>query len=212
MGNCSEVLAVVEKNAGKAYRAPSKLTGTEAKEMTELYSECKEGESLFEQVVTKLAQDNKMVCSFHKNILDGTRTRIRTYYWGELQEQKYIASPESISVFAEKTPDSSKARYRVSLEIDGNRAAPEEFVKHNSVLDYPETKGCIYAINDGAARTMTFFEKASDAKNMLGDDSKKKVQVCVLLDDLFEKQDEDCIKALNDAVKTIHEYYIKIVK
>lgn len=213
MDRCKHVLEVIERNSGKEYKSPAKLGNTpEAKAMQQLYSECKQGEDEFTSLVEEIAEKNEMISSIHKSVLDGTRRRIRSYYWGELQLQKFLSSAESISVFAEKDADTKKARFRVSLEIDGNRASASELEKHNSLLDLPQEDGCVYALNEGAAKEITYTDDLNDAKEKISNGISKKVQLCVLIeqDDYFDE--DQYLSKMNGAVKKLMKAYKYVTK
>lgn len=211
MDNCAKILNVLEMNAGREYRSPLKLEGEEAAAMERLYAECKDGEKAFSELVEDLASNNKMICSIHKSVLDGTRRRIRAYYWGELQDEKFLDSPESISVFAEKDSTTNDIRFRIALEIDGNRATKRDLENHNKLLNYPKEVGCVYALNDGAAKSLYFTEDINEAKQKINDGTAKKVQLCVIIpkaDDSYKEY----VGKLNAAIKNVHQVYKKIVK
>ena len=49
--------------------------------------------------------------------LDGSNTKTRKYLWAQMKYSKYAENPISISIFAEISALTDKARYRFSLEI-----------------------------------------------------------------------------------------------
>ncbi len=197
----------------RKYKAPTKLCDTKLAEgMAQLYAECKNGEIEFVSIVEEIAEKQGMISSVHKNVLDGTRRRIRSYYWGELQLEKYLGSPESISIFAEKEPDSSNSRFRVSLEIDGNRASHEELEKHNKLLELPAEDGCIYGLSEGAAKKIVFTKDVKEAKNMIASGTSKKVQLCILIDKNDDYTEQNYLQQLNDAVGKVMKAYKYVVK
>ncbi len=141
MEKTKEVLDVLKRNACESYRSPNKLSDkAEASKMRKLYSETKEASSLFEDIVLSIAKENDMVCFFHNRILDGTRRKIRPYFWGEMLDDRYLSSPESISIFAEVDAYTGNTRFRVSLELDGKRAQKDDYLSHNKILCFPEKK------------------------------------------------------------------------
>lgn len=213
MTRCKNVLEIINKNAGKDYQSPIKLGKTPiANEMAKLYSECKQGEQEFTEIIEEIAMKRGMISSVHKSVLDGTRRRIRSYYWGELQMEKYLGSPESISIFAEKDLEVNKPRFRVSLEIDGNRASNDELRKHNSLLDLHKEEGCLYALNEGAAKKIYFTEDIDEAKGMIVTGKALKVQICVLIGQNDSYSDANYLKEINDAIGKIMKSYEYVVK
>jgi hypothetical protein len=212
MTRCNSVLEIIEKNAGKFYQSPNKLGKTSiADEMANLYAECKQGEEKFTEIVEEIAMKRSMISSVHKNVLDGTRRRIRSYYWGELQLENYLGSPESISIFAEKDLETKKSRFRVSLEIDGNRASHDELEKHNSLLDLPLEEGCLYGLNEGAAKKISFTKDKVEAKDSIDKGVSQKVQLCVLIEQNNNFSDSEYVQQMDEAIGKIMNAYNHVV-
>ena len=97
MNKFLETLQIVVDCGGKDYVSPKKLNNTaDVDAMTEPYQTCIKEITLFQSIVDDFGKANNMITIYHNSDLDGTRRRIRKYYWAELRNEKYLSEPESI--------------------------------------------------------------------------------------------------------------------
>ena len=212
MNKFLETLQIIADCGGKDYVSPKKLNNiADVDAMTELYQTCTKGITLFQSIVDELGKDNNMITIYHNSVLDGTRRRIRKYYWAELRNEKYISEPESISVFAEVGED-GQSRYRISVEIDERNASPAQMERHNSILECPLKNGCEYALSRKAAGEMLFVTDSSRAKQLVSQDGYNKVQICVSIQYDQVEKNNNIGAVIDEAIKKLAPVYLRAVK
>ena len=203
----NNVLDYLSKYGGVDYRAPQKQKNKqEAERYQELYKSSKNVMCAFGELIHDLGDAANMVSFYHKEMLDGSRRKLRTYYWGELRSEKCFQDCESISVFAEKTGDG--ARYRVSLEIDELHSDDALLKRHNRLLDLPMDENCVFALNNKGVKDLVFTKSREEALQWINDSDYRKVQICCLID---ADNSSDVFQELVTAVQTIRPYYDYVV-
>lgn len=204
----NRILDYLLKNGGVDYRSPKKQSDPkEAERYQELYNTAKNVIDEFGELVYELGSATGMVSFYHNEVLDGSRRRLRGYYWGELRTEQYYQDHESISVFAEK--NESVTRYRVSLEIDELHAGVSSLNRHNRLLDLPIAKNCILAVNNKGAKDLVLTESREEAIQWIKNGDYRKVQICCLIE---PNSVTDMFQRLLTAVQTIRPYYDYVVK
>lgn len=212
MNKYLEALRIVTDCGGKDYVSPKKLDKTtDVNAMIELYQTSTKGMTLFQSEIDELGKSNNMITVYHNSVLDGTRRRIRKYYWAELRNEKYLSIPESISVFAEVGED-GKPRYRVSVEIDERNATAAQMQRHNSILECPLKSGCEYALSRKAAGELIFVKDNSKAKQLVSQDGYNKVQICVSIPYDQVEKNNNIGAVIDEAIKTLTPVYLYTVK
>ncbi len=202
------ILDVLKTNGGAEYKAPKRVSDeNEAERYVALYASSKEALDSFGELIFELGAATDMASLYHRNVLDGSRRRIREYFWGELRQVKHFQSPESISVFAEKCGE--ETRYRVSLEIDELHADEATLKKHNSLLDLPLADGCVIAINDSGVKDLIYTVSREEAMRLMRDSNYKKAQVCYLIQGCAE---ENLFQELVNGIGKIQPYYEYVIK
>ena len=204
----NNILNYLSNYGGVEYRSPKKQTDPQKAERYQaLYDTAKIILNDFGELVYELGTATNMVSFYHKEVLDGTRRRLRNYYWGELRTDAFFQNHESISVFAEKTE--SIARYRVSLEIDELHASEELLKKHNGLLDLPVAESCILAVNNKGAKNLVYTQSREEAIRWINNEDYRKVQICCLID---PDSSSDIFQELLTAVQKIRPYYDYVMK
>ncbi|HAL02226.1 MAG TPA: hypothetical protein DCP07_02620 [Lachnospiraceae bacterium] len=179
--------------------------------MIELYQTSTNGMTMFQSIVDELGKANNMNTVYHSSVLDGTRRRIRKYYWVELRKEKYFSIPESISLFAEVGED-GKARYRVSVEIDERNANINQIEKHNSILNLPVKDEYKYALGRKAAGELLFVKNSAEAKNLICQEDYNKVQISVCVSYNQVKNNNNIGMILDEAIKSLVPFYLYTVE
>ena len=113
----------IDKYHEKKYIAPSKTSSfVESLEMENVKQLAKLNLLNFYEEIFQIAKKTDLILCQNKNksFLDGSRQKIRAYFWAQLFYKDKIDLPISISVFCEHINNS--LRYRVSLELNDLRA------------------------------------------------------------------------------------------
>lgn len=204
----NNILNYLSTYGGVDYRSPKNQADPQKAERYQaLYGTAKNILDDFGELVYELGTASNMVSFYHKEVLDGTRRRLRNYYWGELRTDEYFQDHESISVFAEKTE--SMARYRVSLEIDELHASEELLKRHNSLLNLPVAENCILAVNNKGAKDLVYTQSREEAIRLINNGNYRKVQICCLID---PDSSSDMFQELLAAIQKIRPYYDYVIK
>ena len=203
-----ELLDFISQNGGTEYIAAKRLSDpSEIEKYQALYSKTKRMMAEFSALVDALGEATDMASFIHSNPLDGSCRRIKSYFWGELRQVRYISLPESISLFLEKTKDGSC--FRVSLELDTLHSSKEDLQNHNRILEHPLTDDCIYAVNNSGVRDLIYTHSKDEVKELMETKGFKKVQVCTFIN---SNTGEELFTELVDAVSRIKPYYDFVIK
>lgn len=206
------VISIISECAGKDYVSPKKLNDSaDISAMNDLYDKSKSGLALFKSIVDELAKENNLFAIYHDSVLDGTRRRIRKYYWAELRTEQHFAIPESISLFAE-VGENGEPRWRVSVEVDERNASYNQIEKHNKLIELPEQDGCIYALSRKAAGEMEFVKEKVNAEKIFSQGQYNKVQICVIGQYTQLEKSKNIKAFLDEAIKRLMKYYLYTVK
>ena len=91
MTRCKNVLEIINKNAGKDYQSPIKLGKTPiANEMAKLYSECKQGEQEFTEIIEEIAMKRGMISSVHKKCFGWYKTKNKVILLGRTTDGEIL--------------------------------------------------------------------------------------------------------------------------
>lgn len=145
--------------------------------------------------------------------LDGSNTKVRSYLWTLLKYEKNKNNPDSISLFVEKGEDGSY-RYRVSLEIQENKATPEDYEKHHSFLNTPilEESDLVYFV--GSNQTVDLEPTTANAELLIGKLKNKeirKVQISKIFPEEDVENSNEFEKKLLEAVEELIPYYEDVI-
>ena len=210
MSSCMNAIEYITKYSGVDYKAPSRIKETAEKQKYErLFMIAKENVTGFGLLIDKIGKQTDLASINHKNILDGSNTKIRKYLWGELRRIENIELRESISIFVEKAAFGEKARFRVSVELDELHSGKKALQNHNKLLDLPRAEGCVYGLNNTGAGNIIYTQHREEAKEMIESGKFRKVQICLLIQNSFE---EDMLMEIINAVNTLKPYYDYVVQ
>lgn len=195
---------------GQPYCSPQKATDVKVKRaMLELRENAKKAQEQFNVIVTELAAETYLTEILNKNFLDGTRVKTRSYYWGQLKSGLSFLSPESISIFCEWCESEQKAKYRVSLEIDDRNSSEEGLKLHNKFIENIDCPGTtdIYLSRNG-------YDKNYCLRSKIDKNEWHKYPKLLLSQNIYveNKTDDEVLKELVEAVKTLLPLYKKIIK
>ncbi len=206
------VLDYLENNREVQYSDPE-TAGLSSKEKNRLLDVKAKGQ-------TAVAEMKKMVELCKENYgldkcesmtwLDGSNTKTRKYLWAQIKYSQYADFPVSISLFAEMSPETDKARYRFSLEIKNDKADKAQMEKYHSHLDVPMKAESSLVYVSGSNEFDTFLvldESPDDIKHKIADGTYKKVQLCRIEELKDSTTNDDIESAMLEGVQDLIPYY-----
>lgn len=207
--NTKEILDFLSLHGGKEYKSPLKVPDLKQRQdMKNLYKLSRSALGDFNRLLIKVATDNYLTEVINKNFLDGTRRRIRTYFWGQLKNAYYFTNPVSISLFAEKR-NTNMAVFRVSLELDQLHSSNDEMKRFIRVLELPLDSGLNYFVSQHGHNNV---EVSKDNVNILKSKIEAgEVEKVLIGINVTGADDEILIKNINIAIKKIMPYYNHIL-
>lgn len=124
----------LEINSGKSYKSAKRCsTEKEAVEMKTLYDESRSAMKAFNNIMQTIADEVMFVMLPNREVLNGSKTAIRDYFWVQLRDVEHCNNPECIAVFCEVNTTNKTANYRVSLEINDGDCSIKQLQTHNKV-------------------------------------------------------------------------------
>ena len=194
------------QNHEKAYKSPKKMKNSkEKKEMEKLFEAGKTSNRIFNDKLCLLATNNNLFEVKNKNFLDGSFSKIRNYYWGQLKSEEYYRYPESIAIFCEVV-DNKQIQFRVSLEIDENHAQKEDIGDFLKVLDKPLNRDLCYMGSVKFNHSLKILSiNKKEIKEKLASGQYNKIQVTYLVKN--SETDQDIFKELDKGIKLLLPYY-----
>ena len=199
------------KNHEKAYKSPQKAKNiAERAEMEKLFKAGQISNKVFNEELSLLAEKNNLYDVRNRNFLDGSFTKIRSYYWVQLKSAEYYSYPESISVFCEVV-EQKQIRYRVSLEINENAASADDMEMFLTALEKPLNKELCYLGSKKYGHRLeilSFNKKVIKEKIKAGEYSR--VQISYLVKKC--ESDTDLLKELDKGIKLLLPYYKYIME
>lgn len=144
--------------------------------------------------------------------LDGSNTKTRKYLWAQLKYSKYSNNPVSISIFAEISPQSNKARYRFSLEIKNDGTDKKQMELYHSYLEIPlqPESSLVYVVGSNELGD-TVDETSDEIKTKIQTGTYKKVQICRIEEWTGEESNDDMEEAMLEAVNELIPYYKHVI-
>ncbi|SFB10277.1 hypothetical protein [Selenomonas ruminantium] len=204
--NNSELANYIMSCCGKAYKSPKKIIdANEKKYMEDLYKNSLHMIEVFNKEVENICANTDFVFVQHNNVLDGTRRRIRTYLWAELQNINYVGGAVSISLFAE--PNNEKAEYRVALEINEKQTTYKMINKYNDItltMDLPS--GFQYGISKRRSTKVVPLRDKDELKNIISENKIYRTQIYKTI----ECDKVDNIEVVRKAINELKSLYDKV--
>ncbi|MDU5086900.1 MAG: AAA family ATPase [Anaerococcus vaginalis] len=142
--------------------------------------------------------------------LDGSNTKTRKYLWAQIKYKDYTANPASISLFVEK--NNGMTRYRISLEIKNDGANKKTMASYHSHLDIPKEDGMVYVSGSNEwGNPAIITDSVDQIKAKIDSGEIRKVQLCVYVESVEEKTNEQYDADVMAAVKKIIPYYEHVI-
>lgn len=183
--------------AGKAYKSLSKTVDMKEKQkLIDCRQRTEYIQELFYTAIAEAAKETGFILVEHPGFLDGTRRKIKEYFWVELRKESKISSPESISVFLEKTNEG--IHIRVSNDIYESKSSKEALLNHNDKVFEMLPKDCIVYLNKAGIQGV-YIENVDEARKLINGKTITKAQACKILDisTLNDKNYSKIRKAIN---------------
>ncbi len=94
------------------------------------------------------------------------------------------------------------------MDIDEDKATKDELKRHHSFLDLPLNKGCVYLLNNRAAKDLVDGGRdATKVKEILEKGSFKKAQVAYIIEVNSKSTNESIDEEIEIGINNIIEYY-----
>ncbi|WP_243156418.1 AAA family ATPase [Clostridium sp. C8-1-8] len=142
--------------------------------------------------------------------LDGSKTRVRSYFWIELKKKDKSKLSTSISIFAEILGD---PRFRVSLEIKDSKSEENEYIRHFRYLDKIDVDKTDFEYFGPRQDNLKFDELSKEDIRAWVEDvkyrRKTKLQIGKTLnyDSLLDMNEEDIFGFFEENVMKLEKYY-----
>lgn len=206
------VMDYLENNKDLPYSNPDALGITEAdrtrlieiqsraqnaiKEMTKMSDLCK----------AKFRLDKCVPISW----LDESNARTRDCLWAQLKYSDYGARPESISILVEMSPDTTRARYRISLETETDEADITALSNYHRHLDLPmqAESSLVYVRGSSENSNLTVLDEDVDTIRLKVDDGTyRKVQIGRIIDWDDSMTNDEIEKDMLTGISELIPYY-----
>lgn len=230
--NYLKVLNYLDDNHGRAYRNPedAQLDALEK----ELYLETRYSAQAAVGEIKKMAELCKSAYGLDRceriSWLDGANLKKTSeYLWAQMKYSRYADNPISISIFVEISPVSSRARYRVSLEIRSTGADEKQMDLYHSHLDMPlpDKSPLVYGgikkeseipdiVHETASEIKAKIEADKADKNNKDnknnqDNTYQRYPICGIVERTDTITNDDFEAAMLEAVKELIPYYRHVI-
>ncbi|WP_027421666.1 hypothetical protein [Lachnobacterium bovis] len=166
--------------AGADYKSPSKVVDAKEKQKyIEYRQRTEQVQEMFYSTITDIVRDMGFILIEHHGFLDGTRRRIRDSFWVELRKESKVSSPESISVFLEKTGE--KIHIRISNDIYESKCTLDALLKHNNMIMEMLPRDCMVYLNKAGTQGV-YTKNVDEARELINGKTITKVQACRIMD------------------------------
>lgn len=212
----SFVLEFLDRYHDHPYKAPRKVDDADEKSlMMRIAADAKSANNMFNDALSEYGDAFYLMDEKNRNWRNGANTQVRNYFWGQLKYATEFREPVSISVFAEISRETNKARYRVSLEINERKLSAGYLNKYYKFLEIPirDGSGLVYMIKDNTTQIPRLLKESNTdvKKRLMAADEHSKVQISYIIEHQDGFDDSTYASKIKDGVKQLIPYYNRVL-
>ncbi len=215
--DCIGILEYLDNYAGKMYCAKDKRNDENRKQIEKNEAAAKKAVAEFNKIANIICKEERELEQDGNNDwLDGSRQKLRGYLWIELKNFNKKEKPESISLFVESFGKVKKSKFRVSLEINNEKAKKisGEMQKYHKHLELKINHKNELVYISGSSEDSN-IEIINEAKKDIIENVKigkyRKVQISKVIERREGLTNEDYVKAILQGVQSLLPYYEYVV-
>ena len=200
------VLDYIKNNAGVDYSNPesNQISEDEKKQFLKIKKDAQNAVEQIKNMAHICKKNFKLDKCETIHWLDGSKTKTKKYLWLQMKYLKYSNNPISISIFVEMF--NSKPVYRFSLEIKNDGSDTKQLEQYHNHLNLPLKDKLIYVCGD-SGKIERLDESADIIRQKIDNKIYSRVQICKILEFNSNLTNDDCEKAMLNAIGSLIPYY-----
>lgn len=207
----NKIIEHLKNNNNRRYCSSKKCqTNIEREEMKYLWDNSMAAMRVFNGILDNCARENELVSIGNQRVLDGSCTKMRDYFWGQMKDVQYLNNPESISLFFEVLPGLNYVYIRVSLDIDDRNDYVRQLDRHNELSKQTFLDDISYVCSNKGHKDLIIFDKAESARASYESGFVKKIMPSFYID-YEDKTETEIINNINKAVKSLLPFYNTVI-
>lgn len=203
------ILKYLEKDSGKEYTDPNKVEDINKKRYFEdLRAKSKVATKELREIAELCTEKYNVIPNGQINWLLGSNKKLRSYLWVQMKYNDFKDSLISVSIFVEFEPNTTKARFRVSLEIKNDGTDKKQMGKYHRHLEKTITDPLVYIVGSNELKDIELVNESTDRiKSKLKQGLYNKVQVSIIINQRDGMTNKDYENEILDSVGKILPYY-----
>ena len=203
------ILKYLEKDSGKEYTDPNKVEDINKKRYFEdLRAESKVATKELREIAELCTEKYNVIPNGQINWLLGSNKKLRSYLWVQMKYNDFKDSLISVSIFVEFEPNTTKARFRVSLEIKNDGTDKKQMGKYHRHLEKTINDPLVYIVGSNELKDIELVNESTNSiKSKLKQGLYNKVQVSIIINQRDGMTNKDYENEILDSVGKILPYY-----
>ncbi|MGH4118800.1 AAA family ATPase [Clostridium sp.] len=205
------ILEFIRDHSGESYTSLDKIQDNkEIERCTKLKSDAQEAVKKFKIIGDTFSKYNLTYDGNASTWLDGSNTKVRSYFWIELKKKDKTKLSTSISLVAEFQDE---LKFIVHLEIRDNKSEEKDYGRHFRYLDILDVDNTNFEYFGSRNNTLELGELSKDNKKKWVKDVKSRKETKVTIgktlkyDALKDMSAEEIGNFFENSVKELEKYY-----